>query len=257
MRIGKWTFRSRTSSSGRACRAALRAADLPRRWRVRDRSGAFRLAQVAADEVAVGDARPARRLGAAAVEGVLAAVGEAAAGETRPMSGGTWPGITASSRAALAGRRQRGEQLARVRMLRRAEESIARRDLDDLPGVHDRDAVRHAGDDAEIVGDQQDRHPALRLQRAQEVEHLRLDGDVERGRRLVGDEQLGLAGERERDHHPLLQPAGELERIVVDAARAVGDADRVEQLDRPRARRGAADAGVCRVEHLARSASRP
>ena len=57
-------------------------------------------------------------------------------------------------------------------------------------------------------------------------------------------EQVGFAGERERDHHPLLHPAGELKRVVVDPARAVGDSDRVEQLDRPGARSGAAEAGM-------------
>ena len=129
-------------------------------------------------------------------------------------------------------------------MLRGLEEPAALRDLDDLAGVHHGDAVRHAGDDAEVMGDEEDRHPALRLERAQQVEHLRLDRDVERGGRLVRHQQLGFAGERERDHHALLHPAGELERIVVDAARTVGDADRVEQLDRPRARFLATDAGM-------------
>ena len=57
------------------------------------------------------------------------------------------------------------------------------------------------------------------LQLAQQVEHLRLDGDVERRRRLVGDDQRRLAGERDRDHHALAHAAGELMRIVADAPR--------------------------------------
>ena len=40
-----------------------------------------------------------------------------------------------------------------------------------------------------------------------------LDGDVERGRRLVGDQDVGLVGERHRDHHPLALAARELVRI--------------------------------------------
>ena len=42
---------------------------------------------------------------------------------------------------------------------------------------------------------------------------LRLHGDVERGGRLVGDQQLRRAGERHGDHRPLALAARELERI--------------------------------------------
>jgi len=42
------------------------------------------------------------------------------------------------------------------------------------------------------VGDEQQRHAELRLQRAEQREDLGLDGDVERGGGLVGDEQVGL-----------------------------------------------------------------
>ena len=45
-------------------------------------------------------------------------------------------------------------------------------------------------------------------------EDLRLHGDVERGGRLVGDQQVGLVGERHRDHHALALPAGQLMRIA-------------------------------------------
>ena len=40
--------------------------------------------------------------------------------------------------------------------------------------------------------DDQDRHAEALLQGLQEIEDLRLDGDVERGGRLVGDQQGGL-----------------------------------------------------------------
>ena len=67
---------------------------------------------------------------------------------------------------------------------------------------------------------------------ANQVENLRLNRDVERGGRLVGDEQLRLARQRHRDHHPLAHPAGELMRIIVDAAIGVGDSDQAQRLDR-------------------------
>jgi hypothetical protein len=36
-----------------------------------------------------------------------------------------------------------------------------------------------------------------------QFENLRLNGHVERRRRLVGDQKLRLVGERHRDHHAL------------------------------------------------------
>ena len=67
--------------------------------------------------------------------------------------------------------------------------------------------------------------PVSRWRRAHQVEDLGLDGHVERGRRLVGDEQLGLAGERHRDHHALRHAARHLVRDRPRAGARVGDAD--------------------------------
>ena len=71
------------------------------------------------------------------------------------------------------------------------------------------------------------------LDALEHLEHLRLDRDVERGRRLVGDEHVGLVGDRHGDHRPLAHAAGELVRVLLGALRRVRDADEVEQLDHP------------------------
>ena len=63
------------------------------------------------------------------------------------------------------------------------------------------------------MGDEQHRHAEVCLQVLEQREDLRLHGDVERGRRLVGDEQVGLVGERHGDHHALALAAGQLMRI--------------------------------------------
>ena len=76
------------------------------------------------------------------------------------------------------------------------------------------------GDDAEIVRDEQQRQVERRLHVAQQIEDLRLDRDVERGRRLVGDDQRRLAGQRHGDQHALAHAAGELVRVVVGRARS-------------------------------------
>ncbi len=63
------------------------------------------------------------------------------------------------------------------------------------------------------------------------VEDLGLDGDIERRRRLVGNDELGIAGERHGDHHPLPLPAAELVRVVLQALFRRLDAHVPEQLD--------------------------
>ena len=63
------------------------------------------------------------------------------------------------------------------------------------------------------------------------IENLRLQGDVERGGRLVGDQQIGIAGERHRDHDALAHSTGQLVRIVVDTPLRRGDVDAAEQRD--------------------------
>ena len=69
------------------------------------------------------------------------------------------------------------------------------------------------------------------LQLAHQLEDLRLHGDVERGGRLVGDQQRRIAGQRHRDHHALAHAAGELVRIFVDALLGRGDVHAAQQLD--------------------------
>ena len=70
--------------------------------------------------------------------------------------------------------------------------------------------------------------PSLGAQRAHQLEDLRLDGDVERGGGLVGDQEPRVAGERHRDHHALAHAARELVRIVVEARRS-GDGMRTRR----------------------------
>ena len=72
--------------------------------------------------------------------------------------------------------------------------------------------------------------PSSRCSVCQQPQDLRLHGDVERGGRLVGDQQFGLAHQRHRDHHALAQAAGKLVRILPEPHARRGDADAAEQL---------------------------
>jgi hypothetical protein len=54
-----------------------------------------------------------------------------------------------------------------------------------------------------VVRDEQDRHPALRAKRCEEVEHLRARRRIERAGRLVGEQQPRLVREGARDRDAL------------------------------------------------------
>ena len=57
--------------------------------------------------------------------------------------------------------------------------------------AHDNDIVRHFGDDAEIVRDEQNTHSKVRLQRIEKIEDLRLNRDIECSRRFVAISSFG------------------------------------------------------------------
>jgi hypothetical protein len=119
-------------------------------------------------------------------------------------------------------------------VVRIVEQRAGRVGLDLLAGILHDDAIRHFGDHAHVVGDQHEAHAVLAAQAAQQIEYLGLNGDVERGGRLVGDQQLGVAGERHGDHHALAHAARQLMRKGGEAALGIGNADEIEQLHRAR-----------------------
>ena len=63
--------------------------------------------------------------------------------------------------------------------------------LDDAAGVHHQHAVADLGDDGDVVADQEERDVVRVADRLEQVEDLLLHGDVERRRRLVGDDERG------------------------------------------------------------------
>ncbi len=114
------------------------------------------------------------------------------------VSATTGADASKSGRLAL---RLGSNQVARIGMLRRLEQLLGRLLLDDQAVLHHVDALRHPPHDAEIVRDEQHRHAHLPLQVAQEFEDLGLNGDVERRRRLVGNQQIRLVRQRHGDHY--------------------------------------------------------
>ena len=79
------------------------------------------------------------------------------------------------------------------------------------------------------MSDEQIRHAELLLQLLEHVDYLRLYRNVERGDRLVADDELGIDGEGPRYADPLALTAGEFVRV---APRVLGvEADRLHQVE--------------------------
>src|SRR6185369_5506595 len=121
-----------------------------------------------------------------------------------------------------------GEEQARVRVLRGVEERVDRGRLGDLARVHDRGAVANLRDDRKVVGDEDEREVEIRRERDEQLEDLRLHHHVERGRRLVGEEDLWLAGECHGNRRALPHPARELVRETIRSI--LGNAHALEEL---------------------------
>ena len=98
----------------------------------------------------------------------------------------------------------------------------------DLAEVEHRDAVGDVAHHREVVRDEQIGEPEALLQVDQQVDDLRLDVHVERGDRLVGDDEFRLERERARNRDALALPAGKLVRVADRHLRI--EPDRAEQL---------------------------
>src|SRR6266853_5859620 len=136
--------------------------------------------------------------------------------------------------------RHRGHQPDGVGVDGSTEKLRDRRLLDDASRIHDDDALGELRNDTEVVRDQHHRHAEFLAQLAQKLEDLGLDGDVERSCRLIRNQKTRPARDGHRYHDPLAHAARQTMRVIVGAAAGIGNADKIEQLDRaaPRGRPG-------------------
>ena len=91
--------------------------------------------------------------------------------------------------------------------------------LHDAALIEHNDAVREVADDGEVMRDEQVREIEVVLELTEEVEHLRLDREVERADRLVADHETRLNHQCPGNRDPLPLAAGEVDR---EAIRGVG-----------------------------------
>src|SRR5262249_34796218 len=138
------------------------------------------------------------------------------------------PGLRDGERGAEL--RYRADEATRIGMARRAEQRRDGRLLYLAACIHHHHALGDFGHHAEVMGDKDDGRTEALLEVGHETEDLRLDGDVERGGRLIRNQELGAAGQRNRDHHALAHAAGQLMRVLARAPTRLGDADKAEHL---------------------------
>jgi hypothetical protein len=172
------------------------------------------------------------RGGTAGVEHQVAAVGKRATGwhvdEFGHAAGdGRQP---CAPRQAQPG--ARGEQAPRVRVGQPLEDCGRGAAFDHRAGVHHHQLLHAVGHHAQVVADQQQPHAVFAHQFLDQVQHLALDGDVQRRRGFVGDQQVGPAGQRDGNHHTLALAAGELVRVGIQPLRGLGQLHPLQQAQR-------------------------
>ncbi|MEH2476076.1 hypothetical protein V1284_007520 [Nitrobacteraceae bacterium AZCC 2299] len=154
-----------------------------------------------------------------------------------------------NARCARHQARHRRQQVAGVVHGGRAQDAVERAGFHQPALTHHRDAVGDLGDHAHVMGDEQHRGAVILLQVADQGEDLLLGGDVERGGRLVGDQELGLQHQGHRDHDALALTAGQPMRKRSEDALHVGQPHLVHHFENPRAARGGIEIGVG-AQHL-------
>ena len=105
------------------------------------------------------------------------------------------------------------EKPARVGVARAAEYLGGAPFFDRLPRIHHAHALAGLENQPHIVRDINHRGAGFAPQFAHDFDDGGLDRHIERGRRLVQQQQIGLGQKRHRDDRPLLLPARQLVRI--------------------------------------------
>ena len=101
-----------------------------------------------------------------------------------------------------------------IGVLRPAEHFVGRGLFDHGARIHDADAIAAGGDQPQIVRDVQKAGGIAAAQFGDQIEHCRLDGDVEAGGGFVEQQQRRAGQQRHGDHHALLLATRQLMRIA-------------------------------------------
>ena len=117
--------------------------------------------------------------------------------------------------------------------MRRLIEDIARFAIfHGTTGIHHQHFVADACHHAQVVGDHDNRRVELALQLVQQGHDLRLNGNVQRGGRFIGNQQLWPAQQRHRNHHALTHTARKLMREHAHTLTCFRHFHRIQHFDR-------------------------
>src|SRR5579862_812948 len=108
------------------------------------------------------------------------------------------------------------QQCLRIRVLRIGVDVFTVSKFDDVAKIHHRDARAYVLDRREVVRDEEIGQVEFALQIGQQIEYLRLNGHIERGDRLIGNDELGIQRQRPRDTDTLPLAAAKLMRVAIE-----------------------------------------
>ena len=146
--------------------------------------------------------------------------------------------------ARLVQARNRAQQTQRIGVAGPAVDVPRVALLDDSAGVHHVDPVGVTRHYPQIVRNEDKRHAEAAGQGFHQLQDLGLDGDVERGGRLVGNDQRRFAAQRHGNHHALAHAAAQVVRILPEALPGLGNAHHAQVGCRSFGSLGAADGKV-------------
>jgi hypothetical protein len=116
--------------------------------------------------------------------------------------------------------------------------------------LHHRDPVGDLADHGEVMRDEEHGETVRTPQSLQQRQDLCLHGHVERGGRLVRNQQPRPVHDRHRNQNPLALAAGKLMRIVAQAALGLRQRDLAHRVEHPPGDFGFSQAGMVRLHRL-------
>ena len=133
----------------------------------------------------------------------------------QPLGGSNRAGRLAGkalAHAHVSDARKAADQVSGVGMLRSVKQCLCRTLLRQPACIHDREPIADRGVHRHVVRHEDYRGAHTFLHFLDQAEDILLDDHVERGRRLVGDDEFRFANGRQGDRYPLSHAAGKLMR---------------------------------------------
>ena len=101
-------------------------------------------------------------------------------------------------------------------MIRRREDVGGGRHFHQLAEVDDGHGVGQVADDGQVVRDEEQAGVVLGLQLVEQVQDRGLDGNIQRGDRLIADDEIRFQRQGPGDDNALPLPAAKLMRLAVN-----------------------------------------